>query len=49
MFGNTYSGSATGKRFETGEQGFCMVSGAGINYFPGNSAGTESNTCDTYA
>jgi hypothetical protein len=38
--GNTYSGLATGKRYEITTNANILVNGAGANYFPGNVAGT---------
>lgn len=41
--GNTFSGSATGKRYAVDYPGLIFTNGGGANYFPGNSAGTTSN------
>ena len=38
--GMTYSGSATGSRYNGTGNGVISTSGGGANYFPGNSAGT---------
>ncbi len=38
----TYSGSATGVRYNVTMNGVCYVGGAGANYFPGDSAGSTS-------
>ena len=43
MFNVTFSGSATGKRFDGNLNGVIHTLGAGINYFPGNAAGTTNN------
>jgi hypothetical protein len=43
-FGNTYSGAATGKRYEITTNGNIATNGAGANYFPGNVAGTNDGT-----
>jgi hypothetical protein len=37
---NTYTGAATGSRFNSQYNGAIRVSGAGANYLPGNTAGT---------
>ena len=39
---NTFSGSATGKRFEATVNGVIYSSGAGASYLPGNAAGTTA-------
>lgn len=39
--GNTFSGAATGKRFDATLNGVINTSGGGANYFPGNAAGTN--------
>lgn len=39
---NTYSGSATGKRYEASVGGLISTNGAAATYFPGNSAGTTA-------
>jgi hypothetical protein len=39
---NTFSGSATGKRFEASVNGVIYSSGAGASYLPGNAAGTTA-------
>jgi hypothetical protein len=36
----TFSGSATGKRYDISQNAVCFVNGGGANYFPGNSAGS---------
>ena len=41
--GNTYSGSATGKRYNSTGNGLIHVAGAGSTYFPGNVAGTTAS------
>lgn len=38
--GNTYSGAATGKRYDASANGIINVAGGGANFFPGNVAGT---------
>lgn len=38
----TFSGAATGKRYESDSLSLIFVNGAGATYFPGNSAGTTS-------
>lgn len=38
----TFSGSATGKRYNSTSNALIETYGAGINYFPGNSAGTTA-------
>ena len=38
----TFSGSATGKRYDAQQNGVINTGGGGANYFPGNSAGTTS-------
>ena len=40
--GITYSGSATGKRYEVSTNGVVQTFGSGANYFPGNAAGTAA-------
>jgi hypothetical protein len=40
--GNTFSGSATGKRYDVSENSVVFVSGAGANYLPGDAAGTTA-------
>jgi len=39
-FNDIFSGSATGPKFTSTVNGVILTGGAGINYFPGNSAGT---------
>jgi hypothetical protein len=39
---NTFSGSATGKRYSAVTNGLITTNGGGANYFPGNSAGTTA-------
>lgn len=39
----TFSGAATGKRFDASNGGLLFTSGASTSYFPGNSAGTGTN------
>jgi hypothetical protein len=46
--GNTYSGAATGKRYEITTNANIITGGGGANYFPGNVAGTNDGT-GTYA
>lgn len=41
--GNTFSGSATGKRYQAENGGAISTNGAGTSYLPGNSAGTGTN------
>jgi hypothetical protein len=41
--GNTFTGSGTGPRFGADFGGGIITGGAGINYFPGNSAGSTSS------
>jgi hypothetical protein len=41
--GTTISGSATGGKYSVGFNGQLYVGGAGINYFPGNVAGSTNN------
>lgn len=38
----TFSGSATGKRYDVAQNSNISVAGGGANYFPGNSAGTTA-------
>jgi hypothetical protein len=38
--GNTFSGSATGKRYDCRELSEIFVNGAGLTYLPGNASGT---------
>lgn len=40
--GNTYSGSATGARYNVIMNGVCYVAGGGASYLPGNAAGTTA-------
>src|SRR5690606_36421850 len=40
--GNTFSGAATGKRYDVLENSAIKVAGAGATYLPGNAAGTET-------
>jgi hypothetical protein len=40
---NTFSGSATGKRYQVQNNAVIFVNGAGTSYLPGNSAGTGTN------
>lgn len=40
---NTFSGSATGTRYNASSGGNIFVNGAGTTYFPGNAAGTGTN------
>jgi hypothetical protein len=42
-FGNTFSGSATGARYNAVNAGGIYVAGAGTTYLPGNSAGTATS------
>lgn len=39
---NTYSGSATGKRYDVALNAICNTGGGGATYLPGNSAGTTA-------
>ena len=41
--GTTYSGAATGSRYKIESGAHCETGGAGINFFPGNAAGTGTN------
>jgi hypothetical protein len=41
--GNTFSGSATGKRFIIADGGSAQIGTTSLTYFPGNSAGTVDN------
>jgi hypothetical protein len=43
IIGVTYSGSATGARYNISFNAVCTTNGGGANYFPGNSAGGTSN------
>jgi hypothetical protein len=45
--GVTFSGSATGKRFQADTFGQILTTGGGANYFPGNSAGTPASGFDS--
>lgn len=40
--GMTFTGSATGSRYQTSTGGIIRTNGGGANYFPGNSAGSGS-------
>ncbi len=40
--GNTYTGAATGKRYDGTLNGVIDTGGGGANYFPGNAAGTTA-------
>jgi len=40
--GNTFAGSATGKRYDASLGGVINTAGGGANYFPGNSAGAAT-------
>ncbi|MBZ9698825.1 hypothetical protein [Mesorhizobium sp. CO1-1-9] len=40
---NTYSGSATGKRYDASNGGIIITGGGGISYLPGSTAGTGTN------
>jgi hypothetical protein len=42
VYNITFSGSATGKRYEATLNGVLNVAGNGTNYLPGNSAGTTA-------
>lgn len=42
VFGNTFSGSATGARYTITKGGICFVNGASTAYLPGNAAGTTA-------
>lgn len=42
-FLNTFSGSATGARYNASNGGYIGVNGAGTSYLPGNAAGTGTN------
>ena len=39
---NTFSGSATGRRYNAAQNGIVMSGGAGATYLPGNTSGTTS-------
>jgi hypothetical protein len=41
--GNTYSGSATGKRYTANLNGTILAGGAGPNYLPGSTDGTVTS------
>lgn len=43
VFGNTYSGSATGPRFNVIVSGFIFTNQTSATYFPGNASGTISS------
>lgn len=43
VWSNTFTGSATGKRYDLNRNTVCFVNGAGTSYFPGNVAGTAIN------
>lgn len=43
VYGNTFSGGATGKRYKVENNSVVFTNGAGANYLPGNSAGTTAN------
>lgn len=43
IFGMTFSGSATGKRYDANLNGVIHTLGGGANYFPGNAVGTTAN------
>jgi hypothetical protein len=38
----TFTGAATGKRYDVTENGVISTAGGGANYFPGNAAGTTA-------
>jgi hypothetical protein len=40
--GNTFSGAATGKRYNAVSNGVIRTNGAGANYLPGDAAGTTT-------
>jgi hypothetical protein len=42
VISNTFTGSATGSRYNVGQGGQINTNGGGASYFPGNSAGTET-------
>lgn len=42
-FLNTFSGSATGSRYNAANGGYISVNGAGTSYLPGNASGTGTN------
>lgn len=42
-FSCTFTGSATGKRYQIENNSVCFINGASSTYFPGNSAGSVSN------
>ena len=44
----TFSGSATGKRYELASHGIIQTAGAGASLFPGNAAGTNTDTTGFY-
>lgn len=41
-YNNTYSGAATGVRYNANMNGVIVVGGAGATYLPGNSAGSTA-------
>lgn len=43
VFGNTFSGSATGQRYSATLGGGILVGGAGATYLPGSSAGSATS------
>jgi len=43
-FGQTYSGAATGKRFEVSANAVINTASGGANYFPGNASGSGTNS-----
>lgn len=43
VYGNTYSGSATGQRYSAANNAIIVTNGAGASYLPGSSAGVTSN------
>jgi hypothetical protein len=40
--GSTFTGSATGKRYDMQNNSICFVAGGGATFLPGSSAGTTS-------
>ncbi len=42
VFGNTFTGSATGLRYVINGNGVCFTNGAGATYLPGGTAGTTA-------
>jgi hypothetical protein len=47
-FGMTFVGAATGKRYDIKLNSVIFTNGAGINYLPGNAAGTNTNGAEYF-